>query len=69
MRVKFFVVVPFLLLSVAAPSIAATTEARITPVRLGALRISETTLEEAKALLGEPTKVKPLGTRCLRTIV
>ena len=64
MRSKFLVAVPFLVLLVAAPSGAATTEVSITPDRLGPLKIAETTLEEAKAHLGEPTNVRHLGRGC-----
>jgi hypothetical protein len=64
MRLKLLIAVPLVLLLAAGSSGAATTEARITPVRLGTIRISETTLEEAKAEFGEPAKIKPLGTGC-----
>jgi hypothetical protein len=49
---------------IVGPAAAATTDATITPSRLGPLRISKTTLAEARAQLGEPTKVNPLGDGC-----
>jgi hypothetical protein len=49
---------------VIGPASAATMDAIITTNRLGPLRLNKTTLAEAKAQLGEPTKINPIGQGC-----
>ena len=53
-----------LVLAMVSSALAATTTAEITPNKFGSLRLAETTLEEAKGILGEPTRVKRLGQGC-----
>ena len=64
MRLRLVVVLSLSSLLVVGPASATTLDASITASRLGSLRIMKTTLAEAKAQLGEPTKIKPLGDGC-----
>ena len=54
----------FALSVLAATARAATTTAEITPGRFGSLVLAESTLNDAKALFGEPTKTKRFGEGC-----
>ena len=64
MKEKTFVASLLFIALMAPASFAATTTAEITPNRFGSLRLAETTLEEAKDILGEPSRVKRLGPGC-----
>ena len=64
MKIRTLSLVSFLVVALASGVLAATTTAEITPNRFGSLRLAETTLEEAKDILGDPTRVKRLGQGC-----